>query len=56
MAERWAVRGFPTLKLVRHGAVFDYEGRRSANDLAAFAGLQLPFCYLRMVLLFRLPG
>jgi len=36
LAERYGVRGFPTLKFIRNGVASDYEGGRSERDIVAF--------------------
>eukprot|EP00439_Symbiodinium_sp_Y106_P073350 s2124_g13.t2 len=37
LAELWAVERFPTIKLVRGGQVYDFDGARTVEDLQAFA-------------------
>ena len=34
---RFDIKGFPTIKLLSHGKVYDFKGRRSAAELEAFA-------------------
>ncbi|CAG5079717.1 Oidioi.mRNA.OKI2018_I69.PAR.g9336.t1.cds [Oikopleura dioica] len=37
IAARYAVRGFPTIKLFRRGRAIDYEGMRDADSIVAWA-------------------
>ena len=37
MGVRFDIKGFPTIKLLHKGDVFNYQGRRSASDLEYFA-------------------
>jgi len=36
LAERYGVRGFPTLKFIRNGDATDYEGGRTEKDIVSF--------------------
>ena len=37
IAARYAIRGFPTIKLFRRGRAIDYEGMRDADSIVAWA-------------------
>jgi thioredoxin domain-containing protein 5 len=37
LGRRFGIRGFPTLKFIRHGLVYDYKGDRSFEALVEFA-------------------
>ena len=37
IGSRFDIKGFPTIKLLSHGKVYDFKGRRSAAELEAFA-------------------
>ncbi len=37
VAHRFGIRGFPTLKMIANGKVYDYSGQRTATALKQFA-------------------
>lgn len=37
LGERFNIKGFPTLKLFSKGKIYTFEGRRSVEDLVAYA-------------------
>ena len=37
LGSRFDIKGFPTLKFLSKGSVYDYKGRRSAEDISNFA-------------------
>lgn len=39
LGTRFDIKGFPTIKMISKGQVYDYRGRRTVDDISNFAVL-----------------